>query len=170
VSGELGPVHIRRAHVGEAHAIAALNNRFAAEALMLPRTPEAVALSIDDYVVAVTPRGRVVGCGSLKEYSPSLAEVAAVAVDEEARCCGLGRQIVAAVEGLARKRGVREVFALTLEPAFFEALGYARTERARYPEKIRRDCAGCPRRAGCVEMCFAKRLELRAVGSRQRAA
>jgi amino-acid N-acetyltransferase len=159
VSAELGRVDVRKARLGEAHAIAALNNHFADEALMLPRTPEAIALSIDDYVVAVTPRGRVVGCGALKEYSPSVAEVAAVAVAEEAHGRGLGRQIVAAVEALAHKRGVRELFALTLEPAFFEAIGYARADRAQYPEKMRRDCAGCPRRASCAEACLAKRLQ-----------
>jgi amino-acid N-acetyltransferase len=159
VSTELGPVRVRAARLGEAHAIAALNNGFADQALMLPRTPEAVALAIDDYVVAVTSRGRVVGCGALKEYSPSVAEVAAIAVAREAHGRGLGRQIVAAVEALARKRGIRDVFALTLEPAFFEALGYERAERAYYPEKIRRDCASCARRASCVEVCLAKRLD-----------
>jgi amino-acid N-acetyltransferase len=153
-------VRVRKARPGEAQAIAALNNHFADEALMLPRTPEAIALSIDDYVVAATPRGRVVGCGALKEYSPSVAEVAGLAVAEEAHGRGLGRRIVTAVEALAYKRGIREVFALTLAPAFFEALGYARADRGHYPEKVRRDCAGCPRRASCAEVCLAKRLEL----------
>jgi amino-acid N-acetyltransferase len=159
VSPELGPVHVRAARLAEAQAIAELNNGFADAALMLPRAPETVAMTIDDYVVAVTPRGRIVGCGALKEYSPSLAEVAAIAVATEAHGRGLGRQIVAAVEALARKRGVIDVFALTLQPGFFEALGYERTDRASYPEKIRRDCAGCARRAACAEACVAKRLD-----------
>lgn len=103
MSPELGPVHVRRARLGEAQAIADLNNHFANESLMLRRTPEMIALAIDDYVVAVTPRGGVVGCGSLKEYSPSLAEVAAIAVAESAHGRGLGRQIVVAVEALDRK-------------------------------------------------------------------
>ncbi|MDQ3950045.1 MAG: GNAT family N-acetyltransferase [Gemmatimonadota bacterium] len=159
VREDLGPVHVRKARPAEAQAIADLNNQFADEALMLRRSPETVALAIDDYVVAVTPRGVVVGCGALKEYSPSLGEVAAIAVAEEAHGRGLGRQIVAAVEALALKRGTHDIFALTLQPAFFEAIGYARTDRARYPEKIRRDCAGCARRAACNEVCVAKRLD-----------
>jgi amino-acid N-acetyltransferase len=158
MSLELGPVHVRAARLAEAQAIAELNNHFADAALMLPRTPEMVALAIDDYVVAVTPRGTVLGCGALKEYSPSLAEIAAIAVAADAHGRGLGRQIVAAVEALALKRGIVDVFALTLQPAFFEAVGYERTDRAYYPEKIRRDCAGCARRATCVESCVAKRL------------
>ena len=71
---------------------------------------------------------------------------------------GLGRAIVSAVEALARKRGIYDVFALTLQPEFFAAIGYERVDRARYPEKIRRDCLGCARRFACNEICFARNL------------
>jgi amino-acid N-acetyltransferase len=151
-------LEVRPARPSEAHAIAQLNNFFADQHLMLRRTPELISFSVDDYLVAVDERGRVMGCGALKEYSPSVAEVAAIAVSPEAQGSGLGRRIVAAVEDLARKRGIPEVFALTLEPRFFEALGYQRVDRARYPEKIRRDCIGCARRFACNETCFAKKL------------
>ena len=151
---------IRPAREAEATEIARLNNLFADEHLMLRRTPEQVAMAIDDFVVAVDPRGRILGCGALKEYSPSVAEVAAIAVAKEAQGNGLGRDIVAAVESLAIKRGVLHVFALTLQPAFFEAIGYQRVDRARYPEKIRRDCLGCARRFACNEICFAKVLRV----------
>ena len=149
---------IRPAREAEAAAIAALNNSFAAEHLMLPRTPDQIAMTIDDYRVAVDQRGKIVACGALKEYSPSVAEVAAIAVAREAHGNGLGRAIVAAIEELAIKRGIHHVFALTLQPAFFEAIGYHRVDRARYPEKIRRDCLGCARRFACNETCFAKEL------------
>ena len=149
---------IRRAIPADADAIAELNNHFADQHLMLRRTPEMIALACDDYVVATDERGRILACGALKEYSPSVAEVAAIAVSPDAQGLGLGRRIVAAVEDLARKRGVPEVFALTLAPEFFEALEYHRVDRARYPEKIRRDCIGCARRFACNETCFAKSL------------
>ena len=73
---------------------------------------------------------------------------------------GLGRAIVSAVEALARKRDIYDVFALTLQPEFFGAIGYQRVDRARYPEKIRRDCLACSRRFACTEICFAKNLML----------
>jgi N-acetylglutamate synthase-like GNAT family acetyltransferase len=154
------PLLIRPAREAEAEPIAALNNSFAADHLMLPRTPEQIALAIDDYRVAVDRRGRILACGALKEYSPSIAEVAAIAVAREAHGNGVGRAIVAAVEELAIKRGIHHVFALTLQPAFFEAIGYQRVDRARYPEKIRRDCLGCARRFACNETCFAKVLRV----------
>jgi N-acetylglutamate synthase-like GNAT family acetyltransferase len=153
-----GVARIRAARFTDAHAIAALNNRFATDGLMLLRTPEQIALSIDDYVVAVNAKGAIIACGALKEYAPSLAEVAAIAVAPEAHGTGMGKAIVRAVEDLAMKRGIREVFALTLQPGFFEAIGYEKTDRARFPEKIRRDCIGCARRFACNEVCFARTL------------
>jgi N-acetylglutamate synthase-like GNAT family acetyltransferase len=153
-------VVIRRARAEDAAAIARLIAIFADEALMLRRTPEMVSLAIDDYVVGVTRRGDIVACGALKEYSPSVAEIAAIAVSRAVHGCGVGKAIVAAVEALAMKRGVLHVFALTLQPAFFEAIGYQRVDRARYPEKIRRDCLGCARRFACNEICFAKVLRV----------
>jgi len=149
---------VRRARPADAVAISRLNNSFANEGQMLQRTPEMIVLAIDDYVVVQASTGQLLACGALKEYSPSVAEVAAIAVAREAHGKGLGRAIVDAVEALARKRGIHDVFALTLQPEFFTAIGYARVDRARYPEKIRRDCLGCARRFACDEICFAKNL------------
>lgn len=149
---------VRRARASDAAAISRLNNTFADEGQMLRRSPEVIALAIDDYVVVESASREIVACGALKEYSPSLAEVAAIAVSRASHGKGLGRMIVSAVEALARKRGIDSLFALTLQPEFFSAIGYSRIERARYPEKIRRDCIGCARRFACNEYCFAKDL------------
>jgi len=156
-------VSIRAAVSDEAEAISRLNNQFADEMLMLRRTPAMVALTIDDFVVAVNGSGMLVGCGALKEYSPSVAEVAAIAVSRDAHGQGLGRGIVGAVEQLAMKRDIFDVFALTLQPKFFAACGYTQVDRARYPEKIRRDCLACARRFACDEYCFAKNLRVEAL-------
>jgi N-acetylglutamate synthase-like GNAT family acetyltransferase len=158
-------VVIRRARAEDAEAIAALIAVFADEALMLRRTPEMVSMAIDDYVVGVTRRGEIIACGALKEYSPSVAEVAAIAVSRSVHGCGVGKAIVGAVEALALKRGIYDVFALTLQPAFFGAIGYQRVDRARYPEKIRRDCLACARRFACNEHCFAKNLQIEAMAA-----
>lgn len=155
-----GGVTIRRARPSDAPSIARLIGLFADQALMLRRTPAMVELAIDDYVVGVDSRDNVVASGALKEYSPSIAEVAAIAVSPDAHGRGVGKAIVAAVEALAIKRDIFDVFALTLQPEFFAAIGYERVDRARYPEKIRRDCLACSRRFACNETCFAKNLKL----------
>lgn len=154
----LGKVTLRSARAGDVSSIVELVNGYAAEAIMLFRTPESVKLTLQDFVVAVDESGKVVACGSLKEYSPSLAEVASVAVARHAHGHGLGREIIEAIELLAQKRGIEELFALTLTVPFFERSGYHVTDRALFPEKIRRDCLKCPRRIRCNEYCVSRVL------------
>ncbi|CAN5604115.1 N-acetyltransferase [soil metagenome] len=149
---------IRPALRADAEAIVELVNGYAAEGIMLPRSLEYVVHALDDFVVAVDGRGELLGCGALKEYSPSLAEVSSLAIERAAHGTGLGKRIVRAVEELARKRGIDDLFALTLTPAFFESAGYAVADRAAYPEKIRRDCLRCPRRIRCDEVCVSRSL------------
>ena len=151
-------VTIRPAQQRDIAAIASLVNDYAAQNVMLPRTPESISLTLDDFLVAVTDRDRVIGCGSLKEYSPSLAEIASLAVAPEAQGHGLGHAVVERLEELALSRGIEALFALTLTPRFFESLGYAVVDRSLYPEKIRRDCISCPRRFGCGEVCVGRTL------------
>jgi amino-acid N-acetyltransferase len=137
----------RKAVAADAWEIAELVNGYAAEEVMLPRAPEDVLLVLDDYVVATDAHGRLLACAALKEYSPSLAEVVSVAVAREAHGRGLGRVMVAAAERLAARRGYGSVFAHTLSPCFFEAVGYAVVDRGRYPEKHGRPHTACVERA-----------------------
>jgi N-acetylglutamate synthase-like GNAT family acetyltransferase len=146
------------AQLADAGAILALVNGHAANGVMLPVTAERVALALEDFIVAVDERDRVRACGALKEYSPSLAEIASLAVARDAQGAGLGKRLIRELEALARVRGIEELFALTMTAGFFESAGYCVTERARYPEKMRRDCASCARRFGCAEVCVSRVL------------
>lgn len=142
-----GAVVTRKAAAADVWEIAALVNGYAAEDVMLPRSREQVLLALDDYVVATDAHGRLLACAALKEYSPSLAELVSLAVAREAHGLGLGRVVVAEVEQLAAKRGHESVFAHTLSPCFFEAVGYAVVDRGRYPEKHGRPHTACVERA-----------------------
>ena len=155
---------MRVARLADVTSIVALVNGFAADSVMLPISEERVVLTLEDFVVAVDARARVRACGALKEYSPSLAEVASLAVARDAHGNGLGTRVVAELEMLARMRGIDELFALTMTPGFFERAGFTITERSRYPEKLRRDCASCARRFGCTEVCVARMLRVNRVG------
>ncbi len=125
---------------------------------MLPRTPEQIALNVDNYVVAVK-RGRVVACAALEEYSPSLAEVSSVAVARSEQGSGLGTQVVLGVERLARARDVDEIFALSLTDRFFLALDYQPTAISRYPEKLSRYEVLSSAGVNLVpKQCFQKKL------------
>jgi amino-acid N-acetyltransferase len=157
----------RRARWADVAGIATLINGYAAERIMLPKTAEAIGLSIDDFIVATDRHGRLLGCAALREYAPSLAEVASVAVARHAHGLGIGSQLVERVEALGAARGIEEVFALTLTTKFFEGMGYSVVDRARFPEKICRDCVVCPRRMACDEICVAKLLDAGAMRTRR---
>jgi amino-acid N-acetyltransferase len=150
---------VRAATAADVGVIAALVDRFADERLLLPRTAAAIALDIDDFVVAADANGRVLACAALHEYSPSLAEVTSVAVTPDQHGRGLGSTVVLAVENMALRRGIPEVFALSLADRFFTSLGYSRCALDRYPEKLARYRA--LERAGLPIVprgCFFKRL------------
>ena len=122
----------------DAIAISALNNRYAPDGLTLPRSPAFVATRLDSYRVARDDAGRVVGCVALDEYAPSLVELVSLAVAPEAQGRGLGRQLIAAAEALARQRQYAELFAVSLADGLFLAMGFEESSIARYPEKAAR--------------------------------
>ena len=132
------PTTVRRATRADVPQILELVSQYAAEGLMLPRTFEQIASRIDSYVVSADASGRVVACAALEEYSPSLAEVASVAVAASHQGKGLGSQVVLGVERLARSRDIEELFAMSLTDNFFLALSYKPTTISRYPEKLAR--------------------------------
>ena len=150
---------IRPARRTDAEQIHQLVSQFVADGSMLPRTLGQIALSIDNYVVAVKGQ-RVVACAALEEYSPSLAEVSSVAVTPSEHGNGLGTQVVLGIERLARARGIGEIFALSLIDRFFLALDYAPTAISRYPEKLSRYETLSNAGVNLVpKRCFQKNLE-----------
>ena len=129
---------VRPACPSDAQAIHDLVAPFAAQRLMLPRTLEEIEADLDAYVVVVDANDRVKACAALYEYSPSLAEIGSVAVACEAQGNGLGSLAVRGAEAVACRRGIGELFAMTLTEEFFESLGYAPTDVERFPEKLSR--------------------------------
>jgi amino-acid N-acetyltransferase len=131
-------IPVGRATLGDVNQITQLVTQYSALGLMLPRTAEQIAASIDNYVVATDAGGHVLACAALEEYSPSLAEVSSVAVATSHHGRGLGTQVVLGVERLARARNIDEIFALSLTDDFFLSLSYKTTTISRYPEKLLR--------------------------------
>jgi amino-acid N-acetyltransferase len=107
--------------------------------------------------VAVRGRG-IVGCGSLRVYTPALAEVCALAVAEPMQGRGLGRALVESIMEEAERAGIRQLFALTLEERFFNRLGFRTGRIAEVPEKVWADCEGCPVRNACREIMVVREL------------
>ena len=118
-----GDPDIRHADPADAPAISAVIQQHVASGLLLPRTPEFVAERAADFLVAEVG-GAVVGCVHLSEYSPSLAEVRSLAVDEAHAAADLRERLLAQVEQLAGRRGYPTLFAVTNDADFFCSRGY----------------------------------------------
>lgn len=131
-------------------AIAALVDEHARRAEVLPRSAEEIRDSLADWIVAVE-NGELLACGSLLPYSPQLAEVRSLTVRDDAKGQGWGSAVVRTLIQQAQGRGIPTLFALTRAVPFFLKLGFSRSQREVFPEKIWRDCQLCPIRANCDE-------------------
>jgi len=129
---------ITRANETDIPMLLSLNNRYAASGLTLARTPEFAANHLSDYRVLRDASGGILGCVALDEYSPSVAEVISLAVEQDAHGLGYGRALIAAVVELARTRGYSELFAVSYSDELFLSCGFERAPLATYPEKITR--------------------------------
>ena len=49
---------------------------------------------------------------------------------------------------------IKKVFVLTRNPQFFSKVGFSLTTIDALPEKIRKDCEHCPKRAHCDEVAY----------------
>ncbi len=151
------PVLLRAARPADVPAIAALIAEYARWGLLLPRSAEAIGRDVDTFVVAVDAQG-VIGCGALRTYTPTLAELCSLAVAEAYHGRGVGGLIVESIVERAHELGIRQLFALTLRERFFNRLGFRTGLIADVPEKVWADCAGCALRAACREIMVVRDL------------
>jgi argininosuccinate lyase/amino-acid N-acetyltransferase len=146
---------VRTATVEDLPGIRRLVDLWANAGENLPRTDEEILTSIRDFAVA-TSDGRVVGCGALWLYTPTLAEIRSVGVDPDLHGGGLGSRIVEHLAEIATRLRVERVFVLTRAPRFFERLGFRQTSVNGLPEKILKDCARCPKKHCCDEIAMVR--------------
>lgn len=151
-----GTVTVRPARIGDMREVEPLVNGFARRNLMLPKTADQLARLFREFVVAVDQEERVVGCGALRIYSESLAEIASLAVDERLQGAGIGRRIVEGLLHEARSLELRVVFALTLQEPFFHRLGFRTVPKESFPLKVWADCRSCPKLHACDEIAVAR--------------
>lgn len=117
------PVPVRPAKPFDAPTIQALIESYVPLGTLLPRSLDFVLMNIEHYLVDERD-GAVVGCVHLEDYSPSLAEIRSLSVDERYQGHRVGTTLVSAAEILARRRQYTTVFAVSDRDQFFKALGY----------------------------------------------
>ena len=146
---------VRSAKISDAKAIYALINSYAERDKMLFRSMADIYENLQTFSVAELD-SNVAGCCALQIIWSDLAEIKSLAVDEANTGKGAGKILVAAATEQARQLGIRKVFALTLNPDFFEKLGFKIVEKETLPMKVWSDCARCPKQQNCDEIAVVK--------------
>jgi amino-acid N-acetyltransferase len=116
---------IRRARTGDVRAIRALVDAHVRPGLLLDKPTVALFEDVQEFWVASTPDGDVVGCGALHVMWEDLAEIRTLAVADSHQGRGVGHQIVEVLLETARELGVSRVFVLTFAVEFFRRHGFA---------------------------------------------
>ena len=146
---------VRSAKISDAKAIYSLINYYAERDRMLFRSMADIYENLQAFSV-VELDGNVLGCCALQVIWSDLAEIKSLAIDEAKKGTGAGKMLVSAAAEQARQLGIRKVFALTLNPDFFEKLGFEIIEKDALPMKVWSDCAKCPKQQNCDEIAVVK--------------
>jgi amino-acid N-acetyltransferase len=148
---------VRKAVMRDIPPILELINGYAAKGVMLPRTEFEMSEAIRDFTVVMRD-GRLLGCGALHFYSPTVAEIRSLAVHEHAKTHGVGRKLVEALCVEAELYELDAVFAFTYVVEFFNKVGFQVVERGMLPLKAWKDCLRCPKFQACDEIAVLRIL------------
>lgn len=146
-------VIVRKAKLSDIEKIHHLVNYYAEKDLMLPRSRSVLYQYIRDFVVAEI-NGEMVATGALHILWSDLAEVRALAVNEDMKGKGIGRQLVNFFLKEAQELGITKVFTLTYQPDFFKKLGFNIVDKEEMPHKVWKECINCSKFPNCDEICL----------------
>lgn len=125
--------------------------------VLLPLSGAELRAALPDFRILSPAEGdEVLAFGALRRYTPRLAEIRSLVVQEGARGRGLGRRLVTHLLDEARGEGLSRVFVLTRAPRLFERLGFSPVPRETLPEKVYLDCSLCARRDRCDEQALLR--------------
>lgn len=142
---------VRKARTDEIGEIHAIISSYASEGILLSRSPDDIGADINKFFVT-EENDAITGVVTYYDYGEHLKEVRSLAVHKEHLRRGIGTALLRnLISDLSRGNGHPRIFVLTYAPLFFEKNGFTEIDRNDLPEKIWKDCAGCPNRLNCTE-------------------
>lgn len=131
-----GGIVLRRARTADVRGIRRLIDTYTDGRRLLSKATVTLYEHVQEFRVAVTPAGDVVGCGALHVMWEDLAEIRTVAVDPTCRGGRIGYRIVGDLIDTARELGVARIFVLTFETRFFGQFGFTEIDGAPVPHPV----------------------------------
>jgi amino-acid N-acetyltransferase len=116
---------VRPARTGDVRAIHDLIEPLVQRRILLGKNLVVFFEAIQEFIVAESEDGRIIGCGALHVMWEDLGEVRTLAVGDDFRRTGVGHALLERLEAEAAALGLSRLFCLTFETEFFTRHGYA---------------------------------------------
>jgi amino-acid N-acetyltransferase len=117
-------ISVRPARTGDVRGIADLVEPLVQQRILLGKNLVAFYESVQEFVVAETAEGELIGCGALHVMWQDLGEVRTLAVAPSQLRKGVGHQLLERLEEKALGLGLNRLFCLTFETEFFSKHGF----------------------------------------------
>jgi amino-acid N-acetyltransferase len=123
----MSTVTIRPARTPDVQAIRRLVGMYTDDGRLLAKAPVTLYEDVQEFLVAEVD-GVVIGCGALHVMWEDLGEIRTLAVDPAHGRAGVGGRLLGLLVERACSIGLRRLFCLTFETAFFQAHGFTEIE------------------------------------------
>lgn len=126
--------------------------------IILFRSSDEMATNIRSYILAKEDE-QIIGFGALHFHADDLAEIRSLMVKDGFRGRGIGKGIIQNLLIEGENLGVKKVFTLTYQKAFFESVGFTEIPKEALPtHKIWADCIKCKHFPICDEIALIKTI------------
>ncbi len=115
---------VRRARTSDVRRILEIVDPLVSRRILLGKERVDLYGSVQEFRIAESADGEVIGCGALHVMWEDLGEVRTLAVDEEWLGRGVGHALLEELEHEARDLGLSRLFCLTFEIGFFGRHGF----------------------------------------------
>ncbi len=145
---------IRKATIDDCDPIHAIIEHYAEEKLILTRSHDEIASTIDTFYVAVLDDESIIGTVSFYNYGNGLNEVRSLGVRKEFLRKGIGSALLKRLMARIAEEAQDRLFVLSYAPVFFQKNGFTVVDRDELPEKIWKDCNSCANKDNCSEIAL----------------
>lgn len=141
---------IKQAKMSDAPIIQQIVNQYAKSGQMLQISRNEIYEKIYEFILWQDSEA-VKGVCALHPTWSDTAEIRSLAVVEQYKRQGIGKDMVEYSLKRAKEFGFTKVFALTYMQKFFESCGFKTIDLDKLPKKIWTDCLKCPKYPDCDE-------------------